>query len=167
MDVFKPIVYIDLTTVFTIVNTLILFFVLKHFLYDKVKKVLNSRKTEVEQIYADAEKKQNAADSLKNEYEQKLADAKQTAGEIIKDATVKAQTRGDEIVSEAHDKATSMVNRATQQIEQDKKKAINEIKNDIADMAIGAASRVVDKEINIDDHRRLIEAFIENTEDIA
>lgn len=166
MQEFKDIVYIDWTIVFTIVNTLVLFFILKHFLYDKVKKVLNSRKTEVEQIYKEAEQKNAAAAELKTEYENKLSVAKETAGEIVREATSKAQLRGDEIVTEAQTKAAAMVDRANDQIVHDKKKAVNEIKNDIADLALSAAAQVVNKELTAADHRKLIEEFIENTGDV-
>lgn len=166
MPIYKEIVYIDWTVVFTICNTLILFFVLKHFLYAKVKKVLDARKDEVEKIYSDADDKNKAAAELKADYEQKLAVAKETAGEIVKTATVKAQSRGTEIVTEAQQKAGTMLARATQQIEQDKKKALNEAKNDIADLALSAAAKVVAKDLTSADHRKLIEDFIENTGEI-
>lgn len=165
-SMFKDIIYIDWTLVFNIVNTLILFLVLKHFLYNKVKKVLDDRKNEVEGIYSVANKAKEDALTMQAEYEEKLAMAKETANGIIKDATKKAQVRGDEIVTEAHTKASAMLNQAGEQIEQDKKKAINEIKNDITDLAMGAASQVVKKELDENEHRRLIEDFIESTGDI-
>lgn len=165
-NMFKDIIYFDWTLPFTIVNTLILFLVLKHFFYNKVKKILDERKTEVEEVYNAANKAKETAASLQAEYEEKLSVAKDTANGIIKDATKKAQVRGDEIVTEAHTKATVLLSQASEQIEQDKKKAINEIKNDITDLAMGAASQVVKKELDKNEHRRLIEDFIESTGDI-
>ena len=166
VPVYKDLIYIDWTLVFTICNTLILFLVLKHFFYNKVKKILDDRKDEVEKIYLDADTQNQTAIALKSSYEEKLAVAKETASEIVKDATVKAQARGEQILTEANQKASATVMRANEQIEQDKKKAINEIKNDITDLAMSAAARVVDKELNADDHRKLIEEFIDNTGDI-
>lgn len=162
----KDIIYLDWTTPMIICNTIILFLVLKHFFYDKVKKILNDRKDEVEKIYLDADTKNETATALKASYEGKLLLAKETASGIVKDATVKAQARGEQIVTEANQKASATIMRASEQIEQDKKKAINEIKNDITDLAMTAAAQVVDKELNEDDHRKLIEDFIENTGEI-
>lgn len=166
MPIYKDIVYIDWTVVFTIVNTLVLFFVLKRFLYSKVKKVLDSRKNEVEQIYSEANAKNEAALAMKAEYELKLKEAKGTAADIISDATAKAKTRSDEIVSEGNAKAMHMLSQANSQIEQDKKKAVNEMRNEIAELALCAASQVVERELDGVGHRKLIEDFIENTGEI-
>lgn len=165
MSAVKELIYIDWTIVFQLVNTLILFLVLKHFLYKPVKKILDAREEEVENIYKEANQKNENATSLKKEYEQKLAVAKETASDIVKTATQKAQTRSDEIVSEASLKAAGLLKRAETQIEQDRKKAINEIKNDITDLAISAAGKVISKELSKQDHEKLIENFIENAGD--
>lgn len=166
MPIYKEIVYIDWTVVFTVVNTLILFFVLKHFLYDKVKKVLDSRKAEVEQIYSDADAKNEAASAMKAEYELKLKEAKSTAADILSEAAAKAKTRSDEIVSDGHVKVTHMITQANSQIEQDKKKAVNEMRDEIAGLALCAASQVVERELDDAGHRKLIEDFIEKTGEI-
>lgn len=166
MENFKELLYIDWTLVATLCNFAILFFVLKKFLYKPVKKVLDDRQAEVEQIYAEANEKNQHASDLKAEYTKKLNAAKETANELIKDAAAKAQSRSDEIISEAQEKSAAMVKRVSAQLEQDKKKAVNEIKNEIADLAIGAASQVVGKELTAKDHEKLIEDFIENAGEI-
>lgn len=166
MEGFKDLLYLDWTTVAIIINFFILFFILKHFLYKPVKKVLEDRQKEVEEIYQAAEEKIGSATQMKAEYEEKLAQAKETAGEIMKTATQRAQLRSDEIVTQAQEKTAAMLQRANDQIEQDKKKAVNEIKNEIADMAIGAAKQVVSKELSVADHEKLIEDFIENAGEI-
>lgn len=164
---FEQLVYIDIWTILaTLLNFFILMFILKKFLYKPVKKMLDSRKNEVEQIYSEASDKNAAAAELKAEYENKLAVAKETANDIVKTATVKAQSRSNEIVDEAQAKASVLLQRASEQIEQDKKKVVNEIKNQITDMAIGAAEQVVGKELTSTDHKKLIEDFIENAGEV-
>lgn len=160
---FNDLIYIDpFTMIATLLNFGVLFLILKHFLYKPVKKMLDSRKDEVEQIYSDAKTKNESATALKTDYEQKLAVAKETASEIVKTAANRAQSRGDEIIVEAQEKAESLLNRAQTQIEVDRKKAVNEIKDEIADMAIDAAKHVVGKDLNNNDQKKLVEDFIAN-----
>jgi len=128
--------------------------------------MLDQREKEVTDIYEEANSKNEAATSLKAEYEEKLSVAKETANEIVKTATVKAQSRSTEIVSDAQEKASTLIKRANEQIEKDKKKAVNEIKNEITDIALSAAEQVVNKELTKADHKKLVEDFIENAGDI-
>ncbi len=166
MAEYKDLVYIDWNLIFTIGNTLILFFILKHFLYEKVKKVLNSREDEIQKIYDDANQANESAQSLKSNYEVQIATVKEQSAEIIKTATKKAQNRTDDMLSQAGEKASAMMLRAQSQIDIEKKKAVNEIKDEMADLAILAAEQVLKKEMNTADNEKLINDFIENAGDI-
>lgn len=153
---------IDLTTILgTIINTLILFLVLKHFLFDKVNAVLDSRRDEVAKTYEDADKALSNAKQLETEYTDKLSSAKEESAEIVKNATKKAQQRSDEIISEAKDEARGIVDKANSDIEKEKKRAVNQIKDEISDIALSIASSVVSKEIDAKTHEKLIESFID------
>lgn len=153
---------IDLTTILgTIINTLLLFLVLRHFLFDKVNAVLDSRKTEVAKTYEDADAALNNAKQLESEYTEKLSAAKEESAEIVKNATKKAQSRSEEIIAEAKDEARGIVDKANADIEKEKKRAVNQIKDEISDMALSIASRVVSKEIDGKTHEKLIESFID------
>lgn len=153
---------IDLTTILgTIINTLILFLVLRHFLFDKVNAVLDSRKTEVAKTYEDADAALNNAKQLESEYTEKLSAAKEESAEIVKNATKKAQSRSEEIIADAKDEARGIVDKANADIEKEKKRAVNQIKDEISDMALSIASRVVSKEIDGKTHEKLIESFID------
>ena len=99
---------------------------------------------------------------MRADYENRLASAKEEAGEIVKSATATAQRKGAEIVDEAQAKANAMMVRAEAEIAQEKKKAINEIKDEISGMAVDIASKVVEREISAKDHEKLIEDFIKN-----
>lgn len=153
---------IDPTTIVaSICNVLILFFVIKHFLFDKVNAVLESRKTEVAKTYEDADSALNNAKQLESEYTEKLSAAKEESAEIVKNATRKAQSRSDEIIAEAKDEARGIVDKANADVEKEKKRAVNQIKDEISDMAISIASHVVSKEIDGKTHEKLIESFID------
>ncbi len=150
------------TIIMTLCNTLILFLLLKKFLYKPVKDILEKRKEYIKTAYKDADNARTEADKLKTEYTEKLENAKEESAEILRNATKKAQTRSDEIVFAAKDEAQGIMNRANEEIEREKKRAVNQIKNEISDIAVAMASKVVEKEITPADNERLIEEFIGN-----
>ena len=154
---------IDLTTIIaTLLNTLILFLVLKHFLFDKVNKVIEDRKNDVKETYRQADEAKENAEKLEAEYTRRLEGAKEESAQIIQTATRKAQQRSDEIISEARTEAKGLVDNASREIEREKKIAVNQIKNEITDIALSAAAAVVEKDMTGEDNERLIEKFIDN-----
>lgn len=153
---------IDLTTIIgVLLNTLILFLIFKKYLFDKVNNVLNERNGAVAKTYEDADKALESAKQLEDEYTAKLAAAKEESAEIVKNATKKAQTRSDEIIAEAKEEARSIIDKAGADIEKEKKRAVNQIKDEISDIALSIASQVVSKEIDPKTHEQLIESFID------
>ena len=158
---YTPFLTIDpVTMIATLLNTLILFLVLKHFLFKPVNKILDERKEKVEKTYKEADDKLTEASCLETEYTEKLANAKAESAEIVKNATKRAQLRSDEIIAEAKTEASSLIVKANADIEKEKKRAVNQIKDEISDIALMVAEKVVEKEISPKDHERLIENFI-------
>ena len=153
---------IDLTTIIgVLLNTLILFLIFKKFLFDKVNAVLDERNNSVAKTYEEADKTLENAKQLEAEYTEKLAAAKEESAEIVKNATKKAQTRSDEIIADAKEEARSIIDKAGADIEKEKKRAVNQIKDEISDIALSIASQVVSKEIDEKTHEQLIESFID------
>lgn len=158
-------VSIDWTLVFQWGNLLILFLVVKHFLFKPIQKMLADRENEVKSMYETAERAQQDALSMKEEYTHHLETAKDEANEILKNANKKAALRGEEIIREAQDKAGNILARADVQIEQERKRAFEEVKQDISDIALLAASKVVERELSPEEHQRLIGEFIDSVGD--
>lgn len=154
------------TIIMTLLNTLILFLLLRHFLFKRVNAMLESRKTDVETTYKDADTAKSEAVALQAEYTQKLAAAKEESAELVSRATKKAQSRSDEIIFAAKDEVTNLMLKAESDISREKKRAVNQIKNEISEIAIAVASKVVEKEITSSDNDRLIEDFIANVGDL-
>lgn len=148
------------TIIMVLANTLILFLILKHFLFDKVNKVIDDRKNEVAETFKRADEAEHNAKQMELEYTQKLNMAKEESAEIVRAATKKAQVRSDEIIADAKAEAKSIVDNAGAEIEREKKIAVNQIKDEIADIAFSAAEAVIEKEINTKDNEKLIESFI-------
>ena len=113
-------------------------------------------------MYSNAEKSVNEANELKGEYEDKMSKVNQESEEILKSAVRRAQLKEEEILREADAKATRVMERAEEQIELEKKRAINEVKNEVSSMAIGIASAVIERDVSAEEHRELIDEFITN-----
>jgi len=143
-------------------NLLILMLLVKKFLFKPVLAILQKRQDEVDQLYAEANKAKDEAVTLRADYEKHLAEAKTEANEIVQTATAQARRRSVEMVAEAQAQAAAMLTKAEAEIVQEKKKAINEIKDEISGMAVDIATKVVEREISAKDHEKLIEDFIKN-----
>lgn len=105
-------------------------------------------------------KKQKWRFSSEKEYESKINFAKDEGQEIIKQATIRAEQKSDDIVNTAKKDALDIKEKANKDIEQERQKVINEIKNDISNIALLAASKVIEKDLDKSKHEELIENFI-------
>ncbi len=154
--------FVPWTLIFTWCNLLILFLLIKKFLFKPVNNMLAQRQEEIDAMYDTAHAAKTNAKNMEKELSARLADAKGEAGEIIKNASIVARKREDEIIEEARAKALRITERAQADMEQEKKKVYEEIKGDIAQISVSIAEKVVGREISVSDHEALISKFIEN-----
>ena len=159
MDV-KPVVTISVELLFQIINTGILFLVLKIILFKPVLNIIEKRENMIQEDLAAGAKAKNEGIALKEEYEEKVSLAKEEGREIIKQATARAEEKSNQIISDAQAEAIALKAKATKEIAQEKEQAIAEIRNDISDIAILAASKVLEEDIDKAKHEDLIEKFI-------
>ena len=157
----KPVVTISYELVFQIVNTIILFWVLKRILFKPVLNIIDARENAIKNDIAMGEHAKNKGLALKAEYEQKIAIVKNEGQEIIKQATLRAEQKSEEIISTAKEEANSLKERANKDIAQEREKVMNELKNDISNIAILTASKVIEKDIDQAKHEEMINKFIE------
>jgi F-type H+-transporting ATPase subunit b len=149
------------TVIGVLINTLILFLLFKHFLFAPVNKIIEERKSQVSKTYEDADAALEKARNMETEYTGKLAAAKDESAEIVKAASKKAQLRSDEIISKAKDEAQGIITKANADIERERKRAVNQIKDEISDIAVNIAGKVIGKEVSSDEEQdRLIDEFI-------
>ena len=150
------------TMLFAWLNLLILYLFLKKLAFVPLKNMIDSRQKEIDDMYSDAEHSQADAKQLKEQYEEKISHANEESEEILKNAVRRAQLKEEEILREADAKATRVLERAEEQIELEKKRAINDVKNEVSSMAIGIASAVIERDVSAEEHRELIDDFINN-----
>ena len=150
------------TIIFQICNLLILFALIKKFLFKRVMAVLEARQKEIDGIYDAAGKDRDDAAQMKQEYTARMSNARAEADQLVKNAVDTAHNRGDAIVKEAKAEAMHLKQKAEQDIELERRKAYSELMGEISGMAADIAGRMVEREINADDHRELVEEFIRN-----
>ena len=148
------------TAFFVLMNTLAIFFVAKKFLFVPVKNMIDSRQKEIDAMYDAAGAAKESAQALENEYKEKLAQAQQTSDRMVKDAVARGQNRQDEIISQANAEARAILDKAAADIAQEKKKALNDAKNEISELAMAIAEKVVGRELNDEDQAKLVDEFI-------
>ena len=164
MTGFESFVGIDpWTALFTFCNMMITFAVLKKFLFKPVKKMIDDRQAEIDTMYADADAAKQKAAELEQEYQQHLQSIRDERDTLLREATARAQKREEEIVGEA----AALRAVAEADIAQERKKAVNDLKNEIGGIAVDIAGKVVEREINETDHKALIDEFIRNVGDAS
>lgn len=155
------------TFIAQICNLLLQMYLFKRFLFEPVKEIIAQRQNEVGELYTAAEEAKAIAEHDKAEYSEKLLAANEEASRIVRTATERAGRQGEEILQDAQKQAQAMLKKADNDIARERVKAMNEIKNDISQMALDIAEKVVEKEIRPEDHKALIEEFIATVGDDA
>ena len=148
--------------VVSLLNLVILFLIIKKFLYKPVKNVLKSRQDKIDEKNSKADKYLSEAESTKNELEARLNEAENKADEILNEATINAQRRREKILSEARDEADTIIRQAKTNAELEMKKAESDIKTQIVDVSFELSKKIIEREIKEEDHHQLIDSFISN-----
>ena len=153
------------TALFVLLNTLTIFFVAKHFLFGPVMKIIKDRQDEIDGMYEDADKAKASANALQAEYQHKLSAAAETSERIVKEAMVRGQSKEEEIIRQANAQASAIMEKASADIAQEKKKAINDAKDEISGMAMAIAEKVVGRELSAQDQDKLFDDFLKELGD--
>ncbi len=142
-------------------NLLILTLIVKKFLFKPVKKVMDSRRAAIDADYAQAKAAREEAEENRLNYAAAMAAARQTSDQIIADASRTAEHRGNEIVAEAREKANDIRRQAEADARLEMKKAEDDMKREIADVSAQLTGKLLEREINAEDHRSLIDSFLQ------
>ena len=163
MELYQALITLDgWTFLAQICNLMIQLVIFKKFLLKPIKQVIADRKAKADSEIADAQKLRTEAEAMKAEYEQNLQNARTEANQIVATAQKTATARSEEIVGEARAQAAALKQKAKADIAQERKKAVNEVKDEIGGIAMEIASKVVEREISEKDHKDLIDEFIKN-----
>ncbi len=154
----------NLFTLFaTLVNFLILMLFLKHFLFDKVNKVIDNRNNEVIDTVQYADNRVLEADKLKESYDIQIANLENKGREIVREAKVKADAQAKDILQEAEQRTATLLRQTEDEIERLKKKSVEDMKKEIGALAIFAAEKILEKELNHQEQQAVIGRIIDET----
>lgn len=140
---------------------LILYFMLRHFLYEPVTKVLSERQEKIQSDIDGAKVLKEEAESLRDDYESRINLAKKESQEIIESARKRGEELKDNIVAEAQKEAEAIIERARREIVREREVAFQEIKSQASEMAILIASKIMEEQISVDKQNILIDKFID------
>ena len=161
MDLYQSLVTVNPATLIAqICNLFLQLLIVKIFFLDKIKAILDQRREAADKQITDAEAARAEALAIKETYEQNMREAKAKADDILMNAQRSANSRSEEIISQAQTTAAQIKAKASADIEMEKKKAINDAKNEISGLAMAIAGKVVERELNAADQADLIDRFI-------
>ncbi len=146
----------------SLANLLLIFLLVKKFLYKPVRKMLETRQNAIQGDYDAAEDAKNQAVADKEAYEEKLRGAKAEADNVIKSAVNVANEREKEIIAEAKMKADGIVRQAENDAVLERKKAEDGIRKEIVEVSSILTEKMLEREVSQADHRHFIDSFIES-----
>ena len=149
------------TALFVLLNTLTIYFVAKKFLFKPVMKIIHDRQKEIDDMYAQAQSAQDSAKALEEEYQAKLASAQTTGDRLVKEAMERGKNREEEIVRQANEEADAIRQKASADIAREKKKALNDAKDEISSLAMEIAGKVVGATLDSAQQQKLVDSFLE------
>jgi F-type H+-transporting ATPase subunit b len=142
-------------------NLILLYVVLRKILFKPVTEFMEKRTNSIKDSLEDAEKKKAEAEALKRSYEEQLKGAKAEGEKIISDAVLKAGREHDRLVAEARQESEAILTKAREEIEQEREQMLRDVRGQVAGLALAAASKVIEANMDTESNRLLVDKFID------
>jgi len=149
------------TFIFAIINLIVLYLILKRFLFKPVTEFMEKRAKSIQDGFDNAEKLKNEALKVKAEYEEKIRQAHVEAEKIISDAHKKAEQDYETVIKEAKIEADRLLENSRREIELERQYMIKEMRNEIASLALAAASKVLEEQVDAEKNREIVNKFLD------
>lgn len=153
------------TLIAQIINFLILVAILTKVAYKPLMKALADRQARIEGSLAHAEQEREAAERLKREYQEQLAQARTQAQAIVEKATKLAEQAKDDILQEARAEHARLLKEAQEEISRERERAVNELRNEVVSLSIAAAAKIVAHNIDTAANAKLVTDFIDKLDE--
>ncbi|WP_254901206.1 F0F1 ATP synthase subunit B [Tuberibacillus sp. Marseille-P3662] len=153
------------TFLFQIIIFLILLWLVSRFAMKPAMKVLKDRQDNIESQIKDAENDREEAAQLLQKQKEQLDQARSDAKEIIDRAKKQSESEAQQIIDDAKGRADRMVEQAKEEIDRERERAVASLRDEVADLSVILASRVLEKEVDAKDHEKEIDAFIREAGD--
>ena len=145
----------------TIVTFFIVLAILKWKAWGPLINALDKREEDIREALASAEKARQDAEKASSEYEDMMRKAQAEAQQIVSEGKAAGERVKNDIQSAANDKADEIIEKAKAQIDAERRKAIQEIKSSVVDLSMDAAAKVIERNLDSDDNRKLIDKTLE------
>ena len=152
--------------IWTLISFFILLILLKKVAFPPILKGMKKREETIKQQLEEAQKTKKDAENLLEGYKRQLAEARSEAQKIINEGKSLGENIRKEVVQKAQEESNQIVKRAQEEIELQKQKAILELQEKIADLSIMAATKIINKSLNTEDNRRLVEEYVSKVGDL-
>ena len=139
-----------------------LIFLLKKFFFQRVLDYLDERRLAVQATIEQMAADRAAMERARTDYEQRLRNIEEEARGRIQAAIKEAQQLREQIVTDAHNQGEALLQRAREEIDRDKRKALVELRTEVANLAVGAATKILGRSIDPQAQRDLLQGFIDD-----
>lgn len=157
----------DLNLVWTVINILILYFLIRKFLFKPVHNILEARQAEIDKQFANAQSAGEKANELKAQYESSMSGIAQEKVEVINEARSRAGEEYERIVADARHQADKLLADARLRMEQEKEKQMQQAQTQIADLVVAATAKIAASRNSAEEDRELYNQFIARTNEGA
>ncbi|HPO04598.1 MAG TPA: F0F1 ATP synthase subunit B [Bacillota bacterium] len=161
MELYAGLIEFNWTLVFIWLTVITLYFIMKHFFFEKVHNFMVARENAVKESFENAEQVNLLANEKMDKYDKKIAELESEGREIIRNAKIKADQRAESIIDETNVKVEQMLKRAQEEIDREKAKAIVEMREQIAAMAIFAAEKIIERQLDMSGQEELLAGILD------
>ena len=151
---------LDWNIIWTFVNLIVLYLLMKKFLFGPVTEIMEKRTKSIEDSLAEAKSKNEEANQIKAEYEVALKQSELKAEEIVKEARERANIVYDKTVKEAEEEAAKIIANANRAIEVEKKKSMQDVEEHIIDLSMVAAAKIIGENVNKQTNYQIMDDFL-------
>ncbi|MFT4106656.1 MAG: F0F1 ATP synthase subunit B [Lacrimispora sp.] len=151
---------LDMNLVWNIVNLIVLYLLLKHFLLKPVLAVMDKRQAMIEQNISNARASEGQAEALRKQYEEKLAASSEEGQKLVEDARAQAGKQYERILKEAQENSVRLMEDARKNAQADQERAMREAKAQIAGLVLAATARVVNQEVSAKTNQAIYDSFL-------
>ena len=161
MELVAPLIGFDWTFVMVLVTFFILYLIVKKFFFEKIHDFMEAREQKVKDQFDNAEAAEKTAGVLLAEYQDKLEGIEVHRRGVIKDARTLAEKRAEQIIAEANERAARIIKQAEDEIERERVVFADSMRDQVAMLAVYAAEKIIEKELDEKDQLSLIDGIIE------
>lgn len=153
------------TVIVTVITFAILLALLKKFAWGPLKEVMDKRERDINRDIDEAEEVKLNAQKLEEENKKTLKQTQDEVQRILEDARVQARKQHEEIIHEANIRANGMIETAQSEINSEKERALADINNQVSELSVLIASKVLKKEISEQDQKELVDKYLKEAGD--